>query len=90
MTPKEIEAEFAAFTDEETLRQRSLATLAPQPSEIYDFSELVKVDKWGEVDDLVDSARLHLGSRSGVAPRTHWTPRSSEPDLVVSIPEKTP
>ena len=53
MTPKEVEAEFAAFTNEEILRQRSLATLAPQPSEIYDFGELVKVGKWDEVGDLV-------------------------------------
>ena len=62
MTPEEIEAEFAAFA-EEISRADPLATCPPKPDEVYDFD----VDRGGEVGDLGDADRSHLGSEAGGA-----------------------
>ena len=64
MTPEEIEAEFAAFA-EEISRADPPATCPPKPDGVYDFDELEKVDRGGEVGDLGDAGRSHLGSEAG-------------------------
>jgi hypothetical protein len=66
ITPEEIEAEFAAFA-EEISHVDLLATCPPKPDEVYDFDELEKVDRGGEVGDLDDADRSHLGSEAGGA-----------------------
>jgi hypothetical protein len=67
MTPDEIEAEFAAFT-EETLPRTDRPTIhIPQPDEVYDFEELKKVDGGDGVGALGDMDHSHLGSGAGRA-----------------------
>ena len=41
-----------------------LATYPPQPNEVHNFDELKKVDQAGEVGDLGDGDRSHLGSKA--------------------------
>jgi len=74
ITPEEIEAEFAAFAEElSRMRDDPTATPPPQPNEIYDFDELEKVNEGGEVWDLGDADRSHIGSGVG---RTGWSVES--------------
>ena len=70
-TPEEIEAELAALA-EKISRTDAPATCPPKSNEVYNFDELEKVDRGGEVGDLGDADYSHLESEAGGA----WTVES--------------